>query len=466
LRKNCVKIWQRVRESLRLWPSLRNSEPPTLADPAASSARSDDALDKVKESLHQLLEDPHVPASVRAQLAPEYRELETMMEKLEHGHVHMAVFGRVGVGKSSLLNALLGENRFYVSALHGATQRPETARWRQDTGAHVVLYDTPGINEIDGEERERLAHEVAGRSDLVLFVVDGDITDTELRALRLLATESRPLLLVLNKADRYTIAERELLLKQLAGRVRGLIDPSNIVACAAAPAERIYVQRDRSGAEQEVRRQPSVDITHLQERLWNILEQEGKTLAAINAGLFAGRLSDQVAARITEVKQALAQRVINNYCLGKGLAVAFNPVPVTDLIAAAALDVAMVIHLSRVYGLPVTRREAGRLIQVIMTQIAALMGAVWAMHLLSSALKLSSAGLTTLLTASAQGAVAYYGTYVVGRAAARYFAQGKSWGKGGAKRAVKEILDNIDRDSVLRQAREDIRARLRGTRTG
>ncbi len=451
-----------MRESLRLWPSPKKNAIEIHPDAPASAVRSDDALDKVKESLHGLLNDPHVPAPVRAQLAPEYRDLEAMLDKLEHGHIHIAAFGRVGVGKSSLLNALLGENRFYVSTLHGATQRPETATWRKDTGGHVVLYDTPGINEIDGGERERLAHEVAARSDLVLFVVDGDITDTELRALHLLANENRPLLLVLNKADRYTASERELLLAHLTKRVHGLVDARSVVACAAAPGERVYIERHELGAEREVKRRPAADIVSLKEHLWQILEREGKTLAAINAGLFAGRLSDQVAARITEVKQALAQRVINNYCLGKGLAVAFNPVPITDLVAAAALDMAMVIHLSRVYGLPVTRSEAGRLIQVIITQIAALMGAVWAMHLLSSALKLSSAGLTTMLTASAQGAVAYYGTYVVGRAAARYFAHGKSWGKGGAKRAVKEILDSIDRDSVLKQAREDIRARLRG----
>ncbi len=72
-------------------------------------------------------------------------------------------------------------------------------------------------------------------------------------------------------------------------------------------------------------------------------------------------------------------------------------------------------------------------------------------------------GFSTVLTAPAQGAVVYYGTYIIGRTAERYFAHGKSWGKGGPKRAVEENLDSIDRDSMLRQAREDIRARLRAT---
>ena len=47
------------------------------------------------------------------------------------------------------------------------------------------------------------------RADLVLFVCDGDLTELELAALRSLAAEQRPLFLVLNKADRYTRAERD-----------------------------------------------------------------------------------------------------------------------------------------------------------------------------------------------------------------------------------------------------------------
>jgi len=70
-------------------------------------------------------------------------------------------------------------------------------------------------------------------------------------------------------------------------------------------------------------------------------------------------------------------------------------------------------------------------------------------------------GLSTLVTAGAQGAIAYYSTYVVGRVADQYLAQGKSWGEGGPKRVVSEILASLDRDTILREAREEIRQRLR-----
>lgn len=452
-----------MRNTLRL-SQLLNKEKRNIEDATAeappSAPQGDQHLSRAKESLASLLNEPNIPRAVKAELATEYETLQAMLDKLEHGHIHIAVFGRVSVGKSSLLNALIGENRFYTSALHGATRHAEMGLWEQSNDGHVYLCDTPGINEIDGEEREKLAHEVAARSDLVLYVVDGDITETEIKALHILAAENRPLLLILNKSDRYTKDERELLMGQLRKHTEGLVQPQNIVQCTAAPTERIYVEVDQQGNEREVRRQPPADVDSLRDRLWKILESEGKTLAAINAGIFAGRLSDQVAHRITELKQEVARKIINNYCLAKGLAVAFNPVPITDIVAAAALDISLIIHLSRIYGLPITSREAGSVIGVIMTQMAALMGAVWAMNLISSLLKLGSVGLSTVLTASAQGSVAYYGTLVVGRTAERYFAQGKSWGELGPKRVVKEILASIDRASVLKQARADIGSRL------
>ena len=67
---------------------------------------------------------------------------------------------------------------------------------------------------------------------------------------------------------------------------------------------------------------------------------------------------------------------------------------------------ALVVHLGKVYGFPLTRSEAGQLIATICAQLAALMGAIWGINVLASALKGISAGLSTALTAGAQGALA------------------------------------------------------------
>lgn len=415
-------------------------------------------LARAKQSLRALLEDPSIPPAVRQTLAPEFDELALWLEKLEQDRIHVAVFGRVSVGKSALLNALLGAERFPVDALHGTTRSAEHARWSALDGA-VELIDTPGIDELDGEARERLAHEVAERADLVLFVVEGDLSASEMSALdRLLATR-RPLLLVLNKADRYDATERAALLARLRARTHGRVRASDVVAVAAAP------RHPRAGSIAGGERPgPVPEIEALRARMVEVLAEEGRTLAAINAALFAGRVSDQLGRKVQEARAALAERLIRHYALAKGVAVGLNPLPLADLIAAAGIDVVLVLHLGRVYGLELTRVEAGELVAKIGAQVLGLMSAIWGVHLAASGLKGLSAGLSTGLTAGAQGALAYFATLLTGRAAKSYLVHGKSWGIHGPKRVVEEILASLDRDSILRDARAEILARLDGRR--
>ena len=442
--------WQQLKARLR----GRDAVP--SADAAGASH-----IDQAADSLRALLEDPSIPRDIRESLAADYAQVQAMLDKIEHGHIHLAVFGRVSVGKSSLLNALLGQQAFEVGVLHGTTTQAHLSRWQEATAHGVHLIDTPGINELSGEQREQLAFDVAGRSDLVLFVVDGDMTAVEVDALKTLAGTQRPIVLALNKADRYSTGQRAELRARLIEHARGSVQPENIVEVMALPASERILQVQPDGSEQEIQRTRNVDVSALQARILAILEAEGKTLAALNAALFAGRLSDEVGTRLTTLRRELAERITRSYCLAKGVAVALNPVPVADLLAAAALDVALVMHLSRIYGLPLSRAEAGKLIGTIAAQLAALMGAIWGIHLVASALKGASAGLSTVVTAGAQGALAWYATVLIARAAERYLAQGKSWGEAGPKRVVQDIVSGLDRDSVLREARAEILARLR-----
>ena len=419
-----------------------------------------DHLGLARESLRELVNDSRLPEGVRESLTHDYEAVQAMLDKIEHGHLHLSVFGRVSTGKSSLLNALIGEERFSVSPVHGETRYSSMQAWAEEEAGGVYLIDTPGLDEAGGEDREAMAKEVAGRSDLVIFVLDGDITETELDALRAVLSQGRPVIVVLNKSDLYTRDERAALLASIRSKTSTLLDPEHVIVAAAQPRPQVVVEVDASGEEVTKERPRDPDVAELRLKLWEILEAEGKTLAALNASLFAADLSDQVGRRILAARRELGDKLVRTYCIGKGIAVAFNPVPVADLFAAAFIDVGMVVHLSKVYDLPLSKQEAGSIVKVIVAESAALMGTVWALHLVSSALKVGTLGLSTILTAGAQGAIAYYSTYLVGQAAGEYLAEGKSWGAGGPKKVVKEILDSLDRDTVLRDAKREIQARL------
>ncbi len=436
------------------WFSITEKNKPEEA--VAQQPSGDMHLQLAKESLSELLNDTRVPKNVRGLLQIDYEQLRTMLTKLENNQLHVAVFGRVSVGKSSVLNALLGREAFSVSVLHGETTKANMQEWQEIDAGGIYLIDTPGINEIDGEERERIAHEVAGRSDLLLFVVDSDLTEVELQALKTVAKFNRPIILIVNKSDQYNDDEIIKLRSIIRKRIAGLIAPENIIFSAASPAKQTIIMVDEEGNERETTRQRPVDILNLKSRLWDIIESEGKTLSALNASMFAGNLSEQVSQRVLNTRREIGEETIKMYCIGKGVAVALNPVPLADILAAAAIDVGMVIHLSNIYGLPMSKTEAGDLIKTIAAQMLLLYGSFWAIHFASSALKITTVGISTLLTGAAQGAIAWYSTLIIGRVTEEYLIKGKSWGEVGPKLAVQNILDSLDRDSVMSEAKEEI----------
>lgn len=437
------------------WPNRRKSE-------AETSAEQDKYRLAAGLNLQSLLEDSSIPAVVRAELDEEFRHIEELTRKLREQEIHIAAFGRVGVGKSSLLNALLGQASFSTSALHGETRSENRANWRELESGHVILIDTPGIDELDGQQREKLAREVSDRADIVLMVCDADLTQLELEALTSLAKRGRTLMLVLNKADRYTLNEQQQLLQRLRERTQGLIPAGNIVACSSDPRPETVVLQAADGSETEQLRPRIAQVEALRSLLWQLLEQDGKTLAVLNASLFASELDQKIASRIVTVRKTLADSLIQKYCLVKGLAVAVNPVPVADLLAAAGTDIAMIIHLGEIYGFRLDKREASKLLLTISAQWIALMGAYWGMNLVSSALKTVSVGMSTVLTASAQGALAWYATYLTGRMAQNWFSRGKSWGAAGPRQVARELLASLDRNEIIANSMQEIRRRIDG----
>ena len=198
-------------------------------------------------NIRELIEDTSIPSIVRQELSAEFDEIESISRKLRLGEVHIAAFGRVGVGKSSLLNTLLQRVAFSASPLHGETRQEARAEWQTLQEGQLILIDTPGIDELDGIERERLARSISKRVDVILMLCEGDLTETEFKALQELCIAGRTVLLVLNKSDRYSSGELNLLLQRLRERCAGLLPAGSVIAAAADPRPQTVIQVGESG---------------------------------------------------------------------------------------------------------------------------------------------------------------------------------------------------------------------------
>jgi small GTP-binding protein domain len=242
---------------------------------------------QAEQTLRQILSKLDLSPREKHGLETELAGLEQALHKLTNQVVQIAVFGLVGRGKSSLLNALVGEPVFVTGPLHGVTRDRASVLWQIDKESHgvrrlslgsVELIDTPGIDEINGEAQAKLAVEIATQADLILFVVAGDMTRVEYNALSELRQASKPILLVFNKIDQYPPSDREAIYAKIRDeRVKELLTPAEIVMAAASPLTARAVRTADGKIHAElVPDQPQVEELKL--KILEILEREGKAL--------------------------------------------------------------------------------------------------------------------------------------------------------------------------------------------
>ncbi len=404
----------------------------------------------------------------RDELQHDLDELGRMAEKLESGRVEIVVFGEISTGKSALVNALVGQDLTQVNVQGGWTKDLWQVPW-EGTGycvpgfaeSEVVLVDTPGLNEVSGAERGEMARTAAARADLVLFVTDSDLNETEFSALEDLAASHKPMLLVLNKSDLYRGEELEQLLTLFRGpRLAGLIESKNVVTTQADPREVEYVLEAADGSTRTEWRKPAPKIEDLRLRILEVLEAEGKALLALNAAMFAADKSDRMAALRVRLREDRAAKTIMGYAVTKSLAVALNPLPAIDVLGGTAVDAAMIVTLGRIYGIKITTSNARALVTSILKAAGWVMLSEAVVSYASSVFKALTAGFGSVVTALPQGAAAGYGSYIVGQAARYYFQHGASWGDASPKQVITQILENTDKESVLQQLKAEIKKKI------
>jgi small GTP-binding protein len=449
---------------------------------------------QAQDALRDIVSHLDLTPREQAGLESEIEGLTTLLDKLEDSCIQIAAFGMVGRGKSSVLNALLGTPVFETGALHGVTRSSHTANWQLsqeavgDNGQDILrvalpssigksqiqLIDTPGIDEVDGETREALAHQVARQVDLILFMIAGDMTKVEFDALSQLRDVGKPMLLVFNKIDQYPEADRQEIYRKIRDeRVKQLLSPEEIVMVAASPLVAQAVRR-ADGSMNVQRRPGKPQVDELKLKILEILHREGKSLVALNSMLYADDVNERVVSRKMAIREESANQIIWKATITKAVAIALNPLTVVDVLTATIVDVVMILTLSRLYGISMTQQGAVGLLQ----KIAIGMGGIGASELLVS---LGLGSLKSLLGLSApatggislapyvsvaltQAGVAGVSSYAIGQVSKSYLANGASWGPDGPKAVVTRILSSLDETSILNRIKGELEAKLDGGR--
>lgn len=416
---------------------------PTL--PAEKNQIASKTIQAVKKQVAQIQDE----VAQKALLA----KSQQIEANLSTGILKVAVFGTGSAGKTSLVNALIGEMVGNVNASMGTTKEGVTYSLKlPQANREILITDTPGILEMGapGEIREQLARQLATEADLLLFVCDNDLRASEFTPLEALASIGKRSILIFNKIDLYSEEDQEIIIKNLQERVKNFMAPVDVLKACANPQPVQF-----SGDEMI---QPDIEITAVIKRLAAICRAEGDDLLADNILLQSQRLGEEARKLISQQRSREADKIIVRYqWIGAGV-IACTPLPVVDMLATAAVNAQMVVEIGQIYGCDLNS-ETGRDLALSLGKTLVSLGVVkGAIELVAKALQFTAA--TYVVGKVIQGISAAYLTRIAGKSFIEYFSHDQDWGDGGITEVVQRQFKLSRKDEFIKGFVQDAITRV------
>jgi tRNA modification GTPase len=234
----------------------------------------------------------------------------------------VCICGRPNVGKSSLLNALVGDRRVIVSAIPGTTRDVIEESLNLD-GLPVVLWDTAGIRETEDEVEKSgvgLSLEHIAKADAVIAVLDGSESLTEEDVSLLLNLDHTRSLVAINKSDlqqRLDLVQAKQILTNSCSVPICATDGSGVDALKAKLRDLLLGRSIES----------PVILNNLRHK--NSLLRGQEVLATAIDALDRGDPPEMVAVNLQEARESfeevvgmvttedILERIFNEFCIGK-----------------------------------------------------------------------------------------------------------------------------------------------------
>jgi uncharacterized protein len=324
-------------------------------------------------------------------------ELNQLSLELDRQEIKVAVTGGKLVGKTTLIQVL------------------ESSNW-QEKQQKVSYQETAPLFREAGANSDIDVVATVQKSDFVLFVTNGDLTDSEFQTLQQLKAINQPVMVVFNKQDQYLPDERASVLLSLKQRLQ-----DNVVATAASPLPTKVRKHEADGSVQEWMEQPAPDIQQLTQQLSEVLAQEAQKLVWLNTMRQAILLKAEAKKWLNGVRCDRATPIIEQYQWIAAAAAFANPVPALDILATAAINAQMVMDLGNIYQQKFSLEQA----QTVAGTMGSLMLKLGLVELSTKAIStvLKSNAVTFVAGGAVQGVSAAYLTRVAGLSLVEYFQQ-------------------------------------------
>ncbi len=244
--------------------------------------------------------------------------------RLKEKKIRIGAYGKSGVGKSSILNSLLKKDIFKTDIINGTTREIQAEEWKfkDQTLNSVELHDSPGFDFCDIKFPDKVYSSI-NHSDLILFIISGDLNRNELSEISSFIKEGKKIILILNKIDLFNKIELKEIIENINFKLPKDLDIPIIIN----------------------------HENNLRNYMTKIINQHGEIFLILNSLQSADKLFLMIKEQRLKKRQKLAQSTIGKFSTIKASTVALNPFILFDIASSFALDTALISELSKIYGL-------------------------------------------------------------------------------------------------------------------
>ncbi len=258
--------------------------------------------------------------------------------RLKEKKIRIGVYGKSGVGKSTVLNSLLKKEIFKTDIINGSTKeiQSEEVTLKDQTLKSIELLDSPGFDYCNIKFPDKIYSRI-NNSDLILFLVSGDINRNELSEISSFIKDGKKIIVILNKIDLYNKNE----LKEIIENIKFKLPKDLNIP--------IIINNENN----------------LKNYITKLINQYGEMLLILNSLQLADKLFLLIKEQRLKKRQKLAQSTIGKFSTIKASAVALNPFIFFDVAGSFALDTALISELSKIYGLKLKSESTRKIFQNI-----------------------------------------------------------------------------------------------------
>ena len=328
-----------------------------------------------------------------------HQQVTTLTEELERQKLSIVITGNKGVGKTALSEILKSQ------WIYKNSQKIEVID---------MIWESEWITKNEYAQVNPLSP-----YDLILFVITGDLIDSEFQALSKLIDLGQRFILIWNKQDLYLPDQKPQVIQKIKETLSTINSDKNLVKISARPNYIKVRKYQQDGTIQESIEKPLPEISGLTEKLNQLLEQERKKLVWATTIRKTEIVRLEAKNILNQIRRERAVPVIEQYQWIAAATAFANPVATLDLLAIAAINAQLIVDLSAIYEQKIYL-EQGKKVAVTMAELMLKLGLV-ELSTKTLTIILKSNSVTFIAGGTIQAISAAYLTRVAGISLTEYF---------------------------------------------